>query len=146
MGPFPASLLPPQSPSGWTLPKFNQPNLWGFYNLINDELLVPAPLPQRFPSQWSSSPSHQNKLRRWSERRAAAQGCKAARLHPTAVPMPSFTPPENPAQGFYCRIFDKVGSNYRATVNSRLWRQLPYSWPPSSQPAGAEGGGKMPHF
>lgn len=43
-----------------------------------------------------------------------------------------FKPPKNSARGFYCCIFDKAGGNYRATVNSRLLEQLPYSQPPSS--------------
>lgn len=137
----------PQSLSGWPLPKFNKPNSWGFFPSHK------RPAPGTSSTPWKAS--HPSDLALHPTRIKLADGARGvqmlgdAKQHvfaPLRCQCPVLHHPKNPAQGFYCCIFDKAGGNYRATANSRLSWQLPYSWPPSSRSAGVEGGERMPHL
>lgn len=103
LGPFPSDLLPPQPLSGWIMPKFKPSPLRVCSSLRNAQLLVPSPLPGRFPipSQTDLIPS-QNKI---------LYGC-AGTQSSTSLPCSS-TPPKIQPRGLYLRRRGAIPQNSR---------------------------------
>lgn len=113
LGPFPSDLLPPQSLSGWIMPKFKPNPLRICSNLTNAQLVVPSPLPGRFPipSQKDFIPS-QNKISHGCGRLKAAHPSLLV-LHPSKIQPRGFIAVD-------LRMKVVIPGNSRDPLNSRL--------------------------